>query len=297
MFFKKSRLRRKGRPLGIERLETREVLAGNLAVDVTNGVLTIDGDNNDNTVQISYVNNNLQVQGTGGFGTGSSITTINGLAQPFTRSVVLRQVVINLRDGSDSVIITNDAFRANIINATDHLIRNSDALQSSTQATFGGSLDMNLGAGNDKALLNVRFSSSIIINGGGGLDEISLQGSRADTSIIIQDTTDAFPTEVYLYSVITDVLTINTGAGDDIVALRADSDIRRNLNINTNAGADLVRLGSLAQNEPRLDLRANTVINTAPLPVLTAADGGDTVEFFFMAMTSTNAAITLQTGL
>ena len=95
--------------LGIERLENRELMAGNVTAAVQGGFLVVTGDTADNGVTIDYIQatNSYQVIGT--TPSGGTATTINGLdtsvpanAQIFTN--VTKGLKVTLNAGNDNLV-------------------------------------------------------------------------------------------------------------------------------------------------------------------------------------------------
>src|SRR5262245_64453517 len=85
------RNRQQNRKLGLERLESREVLAGNVHAFVSGGNLHIDGDSQANEILIEQsAPKSFTISSRDG------TTTINGQAGPLTFNGVRKNVQINL---------------------------------------------------------------------------------------------------------------------------------------------------------------------------------------------------------
>lgn len=83
-----------------ERLETREMMAGNVTASVISGDLLVNGDNSANLFQMTEVSGNRwKITGLGG-------TKINGKTQVTTQAVT-RDVQIDAAGGNDNVTILN----------------------------------------------------------------------------------------------------------------------------------------------------------------------------------------------
>ena len=154
MFAKKSRKRRVGRPLGFERLETREVLAGNLLATFNAGVLTIIED-----PLTANTNNNILVARTPGglvqltdAQLFASTTTING-STLFQSPPGVQQVTINMGGGDDTIEMTNLTPPPPGLIAPFPTFSSggqpgiTSALQTSTQVNLRATLTINLARG------------------------------------------------------------------------------------------------------------------------------------------------------
>jgi hypothetical protein len=94
----------KRRRFGPEKLETRQMLAGDVTVSVNAGNLSIVGDSEDNILVITATANAGEfVISSGGGG-----TTVNGGAVPVTVTGVTGDVTIQLHDGGDGLELDSD---------------------------------------------------------------------------------------------------------------------------------------------------------------------------------------------
>jgi hypothetical protein len=97
---------------GLESLERRELLAGNVTVTVSlvesqsNGILKIVGDNSSNTIAIWSGANPYQVVVAGGLDAAGQPTTVNGQLGPVVFNNVTRGVSANTGGGNDKVLFT-----------------------------------------------------------------------------------------------------------------------------------------------------------------------------------------------
>ncbi|MCY3007654.1 MAG: hypothetical protein NTV29_16990 [Planctomycetota bacterium] len=136
------------RRLGVERLQARELLAGDVTAAVTNGFLVVRGDDAANELTIERISGD-RVQVTGATG-----TTINGLTQP---------AVLRVRKGYDIATGGGD-----------------DKLTVIGLNAFGRyEIRMDLGIGNDTLVASNLLAQRIHSGGGDGNDSITLRNSRS----------------------------------------------------------------------------------------------------------------------
>ena len=136
------------RRLGVEQLQARVLLAGDVTAAVTNGFLVVRGDNAANELTIERISGD-RVQVTGATG-----TTINGLTQP---------AVLRVRKGYDIATGGGD-----------------DKLTVIGLNAFGRyEIRMDLGAGNDTLVASNLLAQRIHAGGGDGNDSITVRNSRS----------------------------------------------------------------------------------------------------------------------
>ena len=136
------------RRLGVERLQARELLAGDVTAAVTNGFLVIRGDDAANELTIERISGD-RVKVTGATG-----TTINGLTQP---------AVLRVRKGYDIATGGGD-----------------DKLTVIGLNAFGRyEIRMDLGIGNDTLVASNLRAQRIHAGGGDGNDSITVRNSRS----------------------------------------------------------------------------------------------------------------------
>ena len=136
------------RRLGVERLQARVLLAGDVTAAVTNGFLVVRGDSAANELTIERISGD-RVKVTGATG-----TTINGLTQP---------AVLRVRKGYDIATGGGD-----------------DKLTVIGLNAFGRyEIRMDLGAGNDILVASNLLAQRIHAGGGDGNDSITIRNSRS----------------------------------------------------------------------------------------------------------------------
>ena len=136
------------RRLGVEQLQARVLLAGDVTAAVTNGFLVIRGDDAANELTIERISGD-RVQVTGATG-----TTINGLTQP---------AVLRVRKGYDIATGGGD-----------------DKLTVIGLNAFGRyEIRMDLGIGNDTLVARNLLAQRIHAGGGDGNDSITVRNSRS----------------------------------------------------------------------------------------------------------------------
>ena len=108
----KTRPAKRRRSLGVEKLERRDLLAGNVAADIRNGSLAIRGDNQGNQILVERSGTDITISAL------DDTTTINGQAGPVTLSGYRKNMQVNMRGGDDIVQFANAADELFRINGT-----------------------------------------------------------------------------------------------------------------------------------------------------------------------------------
>ena len=136
------------RSLGLEKLQARELLAGDVTAAVTNGYLVVRGDDAANELTIERITGNrVRVTGTNG-------TTINGLSEP---------AILRVRKGYDIATGGGDDNLTVIgLNAVGRY-----------------EIRMDLGAGNDILVASNLLAQRIHAGGGDGNDSLTVRNSRS----------------------------------------------------------------------------------------------------------------------
>lgn len=169
--------------LGIETLENRQMMAGDVSVNVTGGGdLVIAGDN---------ASNELEVRSTGFAGQyeiqGEAGTTINGQSSITVQGVV-DDIRINLR-GGDNRIKLQGTPSANNFNVDDVRFssRNGEDSISLDMVNLSGQFRANMGGGIDAVGMRVVEASSINVRTGSGNDVVGMMDTdisgRADVNM------------------------------------------------------------------------------------------------------------------
>lgn len=151
--------------LGVESLEGRAVMAGDVAVSVEIGDLVITGDANGNGVQVAQINaTTFSVMGTDNGGR----TTVNGAGAAQVFANVTGNIRVNLKGGDDVFRIGGE----------------SDA----SRMVLPGSLSIGGGAGHDTVAvqdLTTLANGTISIKTGAGKDSVSVDGVVGPKAIAI----------------------------------------------------------------------------------------------------------------
>lgn len=252
----KNTRKRTNRPLaesGIEHLETRALLAGNVIASLSGGNLTVRGDAAANSIEITVLDNKVQVRGldsttiNGGTAAfviapntdafaGSVRVSMKGGADTvaFNRDVKLNGPVLVYGDrGNDTIVSVGATFaRGTVLYGNDG--NDTFSLQDSTtnvRAVIDG------GRGNDLvSLTNMAIVGPMMIRGGDGNDGISLnnatttswvaiQGERGDDNVTVHD------------SAVGGFLQVRTTQGDDAVMLD-DNVFDGRVSVSLGSGAD-----------------------------------------------------------
>jgi hypothetical protein len=210
-------------------LESRTVLAGNVTISSSNGILSILGDAAANDIRVqSTAPGSITITGLNG-------TTLNGGAGPLTITNFNKNLSIRLNDGDDSVelIGLHVNKQANI-----DLGAGNNTLQISN-TTFEKEFTIRSGDGNDAiSLTNVTLDKEFLLFTNGGADTVTLSGVTGLKGEQIQ--TGAGADNITITgSTFAKAVGIDAGAGDDQIIL-ADTVLGTGSQINGGPGNDLL---------------------------------------------------------
>lgn len=231
------------RPLFVEGLESRAMLAGNVTAAVSGETLFVTGDNLDNSVVI-------QQSGTNQFtvvGAAGSDTRVNGRVEgtAFVANNV-RNFEIDLRGGNDSLGISNSsiylaALEAEYLGGPQAPPGNlADAL------TLRGYANIRSGLGDDAIAVQLRTGGHILVAANAGSDAVVVEGSTATSLVVNADTgyqvTDGDDyVRIRGVTITPGAIVVNTFTGNDDVVLADD----RASSMVINAGVPVVNSGAL----------------------------------------------------
>ncbi len=244
--FLRSSPRRRGRRTSsliveIQSLEPRALPAGTVTVNVVDGDIKLIGDNSANSIEVDLQPNGIFVRGFDGTNIklGASLTMDGSAVQLSNSPTVLRDLVINLKGGADTLAL----------HVGDTL---SDGF---VHAVIGRNLKIEMGAGFDQATIEL-FISGPTVNSLPSLtvnNEMKVDlGTESDYFLA-----DGFwkfagaPADYGQESSRTEPISVigNTkivgGSGDDIVSLQIFSTVG-NLQIETGSGNDTVSLNHVS---------------------------------------------------
>ena len=230
------------RKLAFQGLEERRLMAGDVAVAVSDGDLMMAGDSHENSVtMIQAFQAGMPVPGRF-YVRGLNGTTINGGTGGFMAEGVTRNFHIDLKDGSDYLVL-GDSHPFTVpndlnINLGDgylnHAVLDGITVRDDV-AIFGGTGTDNVTIkrttiGNVGADAN---RNDLTINTGLGAESVLLQYTSVQRNVSVNTGGDALANRVDMYFTnIENDLTINTGLGADTVNLQ-NAFVRRNVSIDT----------------------------------------------------------------
>ena len=249
------------RPLFVENLERRELLAGNVAVSLTGGLLTITGNNAANHITVyQQANGRFNIAGLDG----------EHFTGP-TTNLLVRSITANLQGGDDSIVIA-----AQPVEGGEELL----------PAQVIGAVTVNGGQGSDAITVSVigrmigtlpAPNLSVMIDGG-----YQTSGSQNDTVVILNTATS--------------LLSVNTWGGADTVNLF--NVLSLTTLINTDVGGDTVNVSESAALNASITL--GTVAETGTTNAVNLENGlygtltvGGTGGIDNVAVASTVAALSL----
>jgi hypothetical protein len=165
----------KRRRFGPEKLETRQLLAGDVTVSTVNDHWFLIGDIDDNAIVITSTGNPGEIVLSSD---PTNPTLINGGAGPVTLSGINGPLVINVGDGDDRV--TLDSTAANITLVSDLIITTGDGndtirFQGSVSISVGDELMIHSHDGDDEVSLANTFANHLSLSLEDGNDRASLQ--------------------------------------------------------------------------------------------------------------------------
>src|SRR5262245_11251964 len=262
--------------LHVERLEARELFAGDVSAAMQGQMLVIGGDAEDNGVVLTYnsATQSLRVSGTI---QGSGQTTINGLDAATSAAGVefsgVKQVYVGLGDGDDDFQVGSPAAVDTVIqkwlkidmgDGDDNVVLGasgnapSGAAPIAQSLTVGTSINVNLGGGNDHlSIANATAGFALNINAGDGDDHVDFDTEftpsgatsptifpvavRGNASVSLGGGAD----ELTMKNVsIQGSLRILDGAGAADLAL-TNVNVKKRIDINTGGDADEINLQSV----------------------------------------------------
>jgi hypothetical protein len=267
MFARKQVVRVPHRPLrrliALETLERRTVLAGAVTAALTDGVLTLTGDAEANSIVISSdsTTGDLLLRGAVG---GDAATSIVVDGEDPADSVSLSgvtDVVLDLAGGADNVVLTDLDLAGSLtgslgagkdslaIGSADSVATgvtlNDDSELAAGEVTIGGNIDLEGNGGADLLrLAEATITGDLSFAGGAGNDRVVAQGNL-ETNVVGGD------------------VSIDVGAGSNVINLR-NLDIGGSLTAN---GEDADNVDVLLRNVP---IGADLTLNLS--------DGADTVS-------------------
>ncbi|MCA9264796.1 MAG: hypothetical protein KDA60_13140 [Planctomycetales bacterium] len=244
---------------GVESLESRRLLTGNVVVRDLAGALIIRGDQLDNAFVVAEVVGNRYTV------TPSLGTTINGSASTFTTRVYENEprFVINTGAGNDGIGLQNlsdlrslsvvtgdgrDVIGGNAIETRGRMSFNmgrGDDVLSLTAAESKGSFSVNVGDGDDMlALIGVDGTVGRIVTGNGD-DLLAMSDADFNRSSLMMGSGDDGATIDTIQSQTESVASINLGSGND--QIRVSSFEAQTLLVNAGTGDDSVSVTSPTQ--------------------------------------------------
>jgi FKBP-type peptidyl-prolyl cis-trans isomerase FkpA len=259
--------------LDYQRLEQRQMLAGNVAVSLQGDILTITGDGSSNEIRVTGTSTGRArvVPVTG--------TTVNGSSAVFEMGTTVRNVAIQMAGGNDSVTVEN--------------------------LPTPGYLDLDLGIGNDSANIRDINVRTLNVNGRAGNDVVQFGNTFSPGYITIQ-THEGDDTLSITSMASNRGVFLDTGEGSDLIAID-NLGMRENFVVNTAGGNDRVFLTgqvysysaqfSLGVGNDTLSVTpqiSSTTANFGKQLTVRAGDGNDTV--FFGRSTIARKSISIDGG-
>jgi hypothetical protein len=297
------------RSLRIESLEQKQLLAGDVVVNVVNGVLTLEGDELGNQVVVSSGEDpgSFVIRGLDG------TQLVEGDAEPVTELVVesvRHGLRANLGEGDDVLRVENATIRGNVaINTgagddrvvmgippatTDETLVAVEEAVDDANVKLGQNLIINTGEGNDTVAIDDTVARGALHVSAGAGDDIVRLGRPDETPA--EDGDDAEPERP-------DVsfgrgVHVGLGEGDDSLVA---NDLRAGglgLHVNGGAGADTIRI--VGVHSPVIDIIGGrgddadevSIQDSATRLLFVALGGGDDT----LSLGGVNAQLALLSG-
>jgi hypothetical protein len=242
------------RHLGMESLESRQMMAGNVTASVSGGNLTVTGDGSANGIIVFQLGEGqFRVVGSNQGGAATRIRQGNSLANYQTVNGVTGDITIDMRGSNDRVTFSNTPAFGQVSNVPrDLTIFTGDGQDnvSLTRLRVGDDVRVDLGGQND----NFQISDSIVgaddgqanhnleVFGQAGEDDILIFNNQNEVLVRGDATINTGPTneddEVTLHQlhVLDDLEVLTFGGGDDVFVW--DCQINDDLTVDTGEGRD-----------------------------------------------------------
>lgn len=260
----------------VQSLEQRTLPAGTVTASFTGGNITLNGDSNDNQVQIDVLPTGTTITGLSGTLIKFGARSTSSLSVP---NITVRDVTVNLKAGDDSLTVN---------------VGEDDDEAEAVDLVIGRNLKIDAGAGNDTVNLTV-FNGTITVNGGLTVD----LGAGNDSLTALHEESDE-PDDEEESDLPIQVLgnvKITGSTGNDGVGL-ADFATGKDLTIETGSGNDSVELlacevggnanVALSAGEDSLDVESSTVTGQATFDGGSNDDAMSLVDSLFESLVRVN---------
>lgn len=232
---------RKTLRLGVESLEDRRLLAGNITATFIGGNLVLRGDAADNAVIVSQTAaNKISVLGKSDSG---SATTINGLAGPVIFTGTLNSIDADLAGGNDQFLVGNNSADANKLN--DEILfgrAGSFSGLASARTIVNNNIIVRGGDGFDSIAILADVGGGIFVNLGANNDGVGVQGSVVKGSIVLEGGAGDPSTFLVRNTAVTNQIVVNGSQGANRVVVGASS--AAGVTINTGEANDAIEVSS-----------------------------------------------------
>lgn len=198
--------------MGLQQLEDRRLMAGDVAVYLDSGDLKIIGDAGHNRVDITTINGQIRVTGTQYLGN----TTINGQNIPFLINAnLVDDLIVDMNGGNDRVMVNQLH-----LNATSHadLVIDTDDGDDLVGIYNSSARDLDVdthGHNDDVIVSGSHFSRDLKVELGSGDDELDLYSAQAGRHIKADGETGHDDVAIQ-FSVAADELYVRLGSGNDV---------------------------------------------------------------------------------
>lgn len=234
---KRSRRRSRSFPAvaAAEKLETRQLLTGNVSVSIQNDNLVINGDADSNEFELTFFDGDVVVRPLGD-------TTVNEGSENFVAfpdtNVIPRNVQIRLAGGDDSVVVSRDLIVTKQIRVQGGAGNDTFGAMGTT---INGNLRVILGSGVDGiSVRDVEVGGDLVLQGNNGRDSVGVSNVSVGDEVLLR--THGGDDNIMVETLSTGgALTIDSGDGNDGVAV-AGADVSAALSLVTDAGNDVVQL-------------------------------------------------------
>lgn len=210
------------RPLRLESLERRELMAGNVTASITDGQLTLTGNYQDNVLVLYRGENPGEVVVAGAKDSAGGNTLVNGGAAPVTLSSVT-SIRADLRGGNDRMLVTN--LTLPVDQDSQHRAIYAEMGEGNDQVVLSGNTGtpraFALNEGQAVPYGPVNIAGSILVLGRAGNDTVNSVNAAVGRTIFYgHEGNDALSVDGAVAQNRIGSILFNLGTGNDTVSLK-----------------------------------------------------------------------------
>lgn len=224
--------------LRMESLEKRNLMAGDVTVNVLDGNLLISGDQKANGIELTSTAVEGQFIVTG-IDAGGSPTSVNGDSTPLVVEGVDRNVLVRMGNGDDRLVAPNLDIEGRMLvrmGAGDDHVRIGAAEADEAVVDIDKGLYLHLGTGDDQAAISNVRTRRMRIGGGAGNDRVGVHHAVVEHTMHLSGR--AGDDEIRVDGVHARRLAIHGGSGED--SANVTHALARSFTVNMSVGDDQI---------------------------------------------------------